>query len=211
MTEIQSKRSIESGLLNGKPVWTIEQPVATHDGKIFFYDENLQCYFDIKIHQTKGEGAHYYKNAEKPDNDHIEIMKMMQFLKPQNKTWTTQELYQQLVQCRIDFGPDKEVAIKPFSGRMSELFKKDVIIKDKGDTYKINHEYIEIILKTGKYETNKKKVPRPLDPDALYQKMLKHYIDDKGYDKDQANKIAKSVVNQQLSKHGQKPVFETLN
>ena len=40
--------------------------------------------------------------------------------------------------------------------------------------------------------------------------MVKHYMDEKGYSKDQANKIAKSVVNAQLSKHGQNPVFLTL-
>lgn len=136
---------------DGKIVWTIIEPVVTHDGGIFFYDEKLQCYFDIKIKQTKGEGAYYYESVKKPDSDHIEIMKMMQFLKAQNRTWKQQELFNQLKLYHNTFGIKKEIKISPFLGRLSEFVRKKIIVLDKDSHYKINHQYISKILESGQY------------------------------------------------------------
>ena len=149
--EIPISRSKPSGLLNGKPVWIIETPIETHDGKIFFYDSNLECYFDIKLHQTKGEGAYYYDKVKTPSTAHVEIMKMMQFLKAQNRTWKQQELFNQLKLYHSTFGIKNEIKISPFLGRMSEFVRKKVIVLDKDSKYKINHDYISKILKSGRY------------------------------------------------------------
>ena len=78
-------------------------------------------------------------------------MKMMQFLKAQNRTWTKQELFNQLKLYRSTFGIKKEVKISPFMGRMSEFMRKKVITLDKDTKYKINHDYILKIFQSGKY------------------------------------------------------------
>ena len=55
--------------------------------------------------------------------------------------------------------------------------------------------------------TKKSKKTHELDPMKLYEKMLKFYIEKKKYSKDQANAISQKIVNDQLIKHGKKPVF----
>lgn len=143
--------AIAKGQRDGKPIWEIQTPVEIHDGKIFFYDKNFECYFDITVRQVKGEGAYYYEKTENPSEDHIEIMKMMQFLEPQKRTWTKQELFNQLRLYHHTFEIKKEVKISPFLGRCSEFTRKKIIILHEKDKYKINHEYISQILKDGKY------------------------------------------------------------
>lgn len=58
-----------------------------------------------------------------------------------------------------------------------------------------------------KHIIKKVKKIHKLKPTELYEKMLKYYMDKKGYSKDQANQISQKIVNDQLIKHGQKPVF----
>lgn len=74
-----------------------------------------------------------------------------------------------------------------------------------GDWFVILSEYENHIEK--KHIIKKIKKEKILDPMALYEKMLKFYMDKKHYSKDQANDIAQKIVNQQLEKHGKKPVF----
>lgn len=45
------------------------------------------------------------------------------------------------------------------------------------------------------------------NPQELYAKMLKHYIDDKNYPKDRADLIARKITNQQCQNHGINPIF----
>jgi SOS response regulatory protein OraA/RecX len=59
-----------------------------------------------------------------------------------------------------------------------------------------NMTYEQIILLYKKF-----KEKREFDPDKVYKQTVKFYIDKKGYSKEQANEIAKKVVEQQMEKH----------
>ncbi len=45
---------------------------------------------------------------------------------------------------------------------------------------------------------------KPFDKDALYQKMVKHYMEKKGYTKERANEVAQKIVEQQIARRWSK-------
>ena len=133
-----------------KPLFIIDDPVPIIDGYITFFDQKLDCFFQIRVVQTKGQGAYYADKILVPNEDHKEIMKMLKMLDA-DKEYTTQEFFDFLRLYRTTHEDKRQVKYKPFSARISELLRKGVIILEKNGKYHINFSYIDKVLKVGKF------------------------------------------------------------
>lgn len=133
-----------------KPLFIIDDPVPIIDGHITFFDRKLDCFFQIRVRQTKGRGAYYADQILEPNEDHKEIMKMLKMLN-QDQEYTTQQFIDQLRLYRSVHEDKRQVKYKPFGARISELLRKNVIILEKNGKYHINFSYIDKVLKAGKF------------------------------------------------------------
>lgn len=133
-----------------KPLFIIDQPVPIIDGCITFFDQKLDCFFQIRVVQTKGQGAYYADKILVPNEDHKEIMRMLRTLN-EGQEYTTQQFIDFLRLYRITHEDKRQVKYKPFGARISELLRKNVITLQKNGKYKINFRYIAEIITVGKF------------------------------------------------------------
>lgn len=133
-----------------KPLFIIDDPIPIIDGHITFFDKKLDCFFQIRVRRTTGQGAYYADEILEPNQDHIEIMRMLKGLM-QDQEYTTQNFFDHLRLYRSTHEDKRQAKYKPFGARISELLRKGVIILQKNDKYTINFPYIKEILVNGKF------------------------------------------------------------
>jgi len=136
-----------------KPIFTIEDPIPIIDGKITFFDQNLDGYFQIKVKQVKGLGAYYADKMTDLNSEHREILKNWIREDPKYNTARTIEQIRLMVnKKRIK---DQKKYMKPGSiqGRVSEMFRRKILYKKSFDSkwYYLDFELAKKCLETGKF------------------------------------------------------------
>ena len=103
-------------LVNGLPIWRIDNAVLIENSRIIFYVKEFGCYFDIAVKQGKGQGAYYVREWTKLPNN---IKKLLEWWLDHDQEYV--EAYHRAEDLLNDYKEFKKITSGDFAGRMSEL------------------------------------------------------------------------------------------
>lgn len=138
------------GIVQGNnTIWTtpgnVKIPII--DGKIKFYDHNLQAYFEIAVAQIKGQGTSSANRLHIVGPKHKQLLKvLLELTRP-----ASSEAIMAIASRKIG----KFFKEQHFRGTLSELLKKRAVIINSDQNppvYYPNIEYAQKCLETGKFE-----------------------------------------------------------
>jgi hypothetical protein len=130
-------------LVNGLPIWKIDNAVLIENSRIKFYVKEFGCYFDIAVKQGKGQGAYYVREWTKlPKN----IKKLLNWWLDQDQDYL--EAYHRAEDILTKYKEFTKITSGDFAGRMSELRGLHYLFPNptKPDEFKLDYAKVKEIL-----------------------------------------------------------------
>lgn len=140
---VQRIVSSDTVMINGLPVWRIDDAVLIENSRIMLYVKEFGCYFDIAVKQGKGQGAYYVRTWTKlPRN----IMKLLQWWLDQDNEF--KESYHKAEDIFNTYKQFTRITSGDLAGRMSELRGLRYIFPnpDRPDEFKLDYSKAQEIL-----------------------------------------------------------------
>ena len=130
-------------LVNGLPIWRIDDAVLIENSRIVFYVKEFGCYFDIAVKQGKGQGAYYVREWTKLPNN---IKKLLEWWLDHDQDYV--EAYHRAEDLLNDYKEFKKITSGDFAGRMSELRGLRYLFPNpsKLDEFKLDHVKVKQVL-----------------------------------------------------------------
>jgi hypothetical protein len=130
-------------LVNGLPIWRIDNAVLIENSRIIFYVKDFGCYFDIAVRQGKGQGAYYVREWTKLPNN---IKKLLEWWLDHDQEYV--EAYHRAEDLLNDYKQFKKITSGDFAGRMSELRGLRYLFPNpsKLDEFKLDHVKVKQVL-----------------------------------------------------------------
>ena len=130
-------------LVNGLPIWRIDNAVLIENSRIIFYVKEFGCYFDIAVKQGKGQGAYYVREWTKLPNN---IKKLLEWWLDHDQDYV--EAYHRAEDLLNDYKEFKKITSGDFAGRMSELRGLRYLFPNpsKLDEFKLDHVKVKQVL-----------------------------------------------------------------
>ena len=130
-------------LVNGLPIWRIDNAVLIENSRIIFYVKDFGCYFDIAVRQGKGQGAYYVREWTKLPNN---IKKLLEWWLDHDQDYV--EAYHRAEDLLNDYKQFKKITSGDFAGRMSELRGLRYLFPNpsKLDEFKLDHVKVKQVL-----------------------------------------------------------------
>lgn len=130
-------------LVNGLPIWRIDNAVLIENSRIIFYVKDFGCYFDIAVRQGKGQGAYYVREWTKLPNN---IKKLLEWWLDHDQDYV--EAYHRAEDLLNDYKQFKKITSGDFAGRMSELRGLRYLFPNpsKLDEFKLDYVKVKQVL-----------------------------------------------------------------
>jgi hypothetical protein len=130
-------------LVNGLPIWRIDDAVLIENSRIVFYVKEFGCYFDIAVKQGKGQGAYYVREWTKLPNN---IKKLLEWWLDHDQEYV--EAYHRAEDLLNDYKEFKKITSGDFAGRMSELRGLRYLFPNpsKLDEFKLDYVKVKQVL-----------------------------------------------------------------
>ena len=130
-------------LVNGLPIWRIDNAVLIENSRIIFYVKDFGCYFDIAVRQGKGQGAYYVREWTKLPNN---IKKLLEWWLDHDQEYV--EAYHRAEDLLNDYKQFKKITSGDFAGRMSELRGLRYLFPNpsKLDEFKLDYVKVKQVL-----------------------------------------------------------------
>tara|TARA_B110000914_G_C15359046_1_gene397589 strand:+ start:345 stop:824 length:480 start_codon:yes stop_codon:yes gene_type:complete len=130
-------------LVNGLPIWRIDDAVLIENSRIVFYVKEFGCYFDIAVKQGKGQGAYYVREWTKLPNN---IKKLLEWWLDHDQEYV--EAYHRAEDLLNDYKQFKKITSGDFAGRMSELRGLRYLFPNpsKLDEFKLDYVKVKQVL-----------------------------------------------------------------
>ena len=130
-------------LVNGLPIWRIDNAVLIENSRIIFYVKEFGCYFDIAVKQGKGQGAYYVREWTKLPNN---IKKLLEWWLDHDQEYV--EAYHRAEDLLNDYKEFKKITSGDFAGRMSELRGLRYLFPNpsKLDEFKLDYVKVKQVL-----------------------------------------------------------------
>ena len=130
-------------LVNGLPIWRIDNAVLIENSRIIFYVKEFGCYFDIAVKQGKGQGAYYVREWTKLPNN---IKKLLEWWLDHDQEYV--EAYHRAEDLLNDYKQFKKITSGDFAGRMSELRGLRYLFPNpsKLDEFKLDYVKVKQVL-----------------------------------------------------------------
>ena len=130
-------------LVNGLPIWRLDDAVLIENSRIVFYVKEFGCYFDIAVKQGKGQGAYYVREWTKLPNN---IKKLLEWWLDHDQDYV--EAYHRAEDLLNDYKEFKKITSGDFAGRMSELRGLRYLFPNpsKLDEFKLDHVKVKQVL-----------------------------------------------------------------
>ena len=130
-------------MVEGLPIWRIDDAVLIENSRIMFYVKEFGCYFDIAVKQGKGQGAYYVREWTKLPNN---IKKLLEWWLDHDQEYV--EAYHRAEDLLNDYKQFKKITSGDFAGRMSELRGLRYLFPNpsKLDEFKLDHVKVKQVL-----------------------------------------------------------------
>jgi len=130
-------------MVEGLPIWRIDDAVLIENSRIVFYVKEFGCYFDIAVKQGKGQGAYYVREWTKLPNN---IKKLLEWWLDHDQEYV--EAYHRAEDLLNDYKQFKKITSGDFAGRMSELRGLRYLFPNpsKLDEFKLDHVKVKQVL-----------------------------------------------------------------
>ena len=130
-------------MVEGLPIWRIDDAVLIENSRIMFYVKEFGCYFDIAVKQGKGQGAYYVREWTKLPNN---IKKLLEWWLDHDQEYV--EAYHRAEDLLNDYKQFKKITSGDFAGRMSELRGLRYLFPNpsKLDEFKLDHVEVKQVL-----------------------------------------------------------------
>ena len=130
-------------MVEGLPIWRIDDAVLIENSRIMFYVKEFGCYFDIAVKQGKGQGAYYVREWTKLPNN---IKKLLEWWIDHDQEYV--EAYHRAEDLLNDYKQFKKITSGDFAGRMSELRGLRYLFPNpsKLDEFKLDHVKVKQVL-----------------------------------------------------------------
>ena len=130
-------------MVEGLPIWRIDDAVLIENSRIMFYVKEFGCYFDIAVKQGKGQGAYYVREWTKLPNN---IKKLLEWWLDHDQEYV--EAYHRAEDLLNDYKQFKKITSGDFAGRMSELRGLRYLFPNpsKLDEFKIDYVKVKQVL-----------------------------------------------------------------
>ena len=130
-------------MVEGLPIWRIDDAVLIENSRIVFYVKEFGCYFDIAVKQGKGQGAYYVREWTKLPNN---IKKLLEWWLDHDQDYV--EAYHRAEDLLNDYKQFKKITSGDFAGRMSELRGLRYLFPNpsKLDEFKLDHVKVKQVL-----------------------------------------------------------------
>ena len=130
-------------MVEGLPIWRIDDAVLIENSRIVFYVKEFGCYFDIAVKQGKGQGAYYVREWTKLPNN---IKKLLEWWLDHDQDYV--EAYHRAEDLLNDYKEFKKITSGDFAGRMSELRGLRYLFPNpsKLDEFKLDHVKVKQVL-----------------------------------------------------------------
>ena len=130
-------------LINGLPIWRIDEAVPIENSRILLYVKEFGCYFDIAVKQMKGQGASYVREWKKLPKPNQRLLGW--WLDQGQDFYESYHRAENLLMLYQDF---KKTTSGDFAGRISELRGLGLLYPhpDKSDEFKLDYDRARKIL-----------------------------------------------------------------
>mgnify|MGYP006160451949 FL=1 len=130
-------------MVEGLPIWRIDDAVLIENSRIVFYVKEFGCYFDIAVKQGKGQGAYYVREWTKLPNN---IKKLLEWWLDHDQEYV--EAYHRAEDLLNDYKEFKKITSGDFAGRMSELRGLRYLFPNpsKLDEFKLDYVKVKQVL-----------------------------------------------------------------
>lgn len=133
-------------VIQGMPVWRVEEAVPIINSRITIYIHQFGCYIDVPVVQQKGQGAYYVHTWTKLNKGCLEMINW----------WINQgqdyyEDYHGHEAILETYGQTKAISSGSFAGRMSELRGLGLLFPspDKKDMFKLDWARAKSLIQAG--------------------------------------------------------------
>lgn len=133
-------------MVQGMPVWKIDNAVMIENSRIVFYVKEFGCYFDIAVKQGKGQGAHYVREWEKLPNN---LAKILSWWMDHDKEFI--EDYHIAEKLLDEYKETNKISSGNWAARMSELRGLGLLFPNPGakDQFKLDYTRTRTLLSNG--------------------------------------------------------------
>lgn len=133
-------------LIEGLPVWRVEEAVPIINSRIMIYIHQFGCYIDVPVVQQKGQGAYYVREWTKLNKGCLELI-----------TWWIEqgkEFYEDyhIAENIFDtYRQTKAISSGSFAGRISELRGLGLLYpsENKKDVFKLDWSRAKGLIERG--------------------------------------------------------------